>query len=232
MAEGGPAPNLRPTADGFPTLYSARYGQTYHSHHGARREAEHVFLDATGVAARLAAAEATRVLEVGYGAGLTFWLTAARAAATGAPLAYTALEHDLPPERVLRATGYGTRLGLGALEAELLAWRAHLPATGAHRLCLGPRLTLTLVLGDARAAPLPDRAFDAVYLDAFSPDANPELWTEAFFERLHAALAPGGVLATYSAKGTVRRALIRAGFAVEKRPGPPGKREMLRAARR
>jgi len=42
-------------------------------------------------------------------------------------------------------------------------------------------------------------------------------------------LAPGGYLVTYSAKGEVKRNLIAAGFDLEKLPGPPGKREMLRA---
>jgi len=45
---------------------------------------------------------------------------------------------------------------------------------------------------------------------------------------MHTALKPNGVLVTYSAKGSVRRAMQQVGFKVEKLPGPPGKREMLR----
>ena len=78
---------------------------------------------------------------------------------------------------------------------------------------------------------LPDVRHDAVYLDAFSPDVNPELWTSAFLARLYTVTKPGGRLATYSAKGQVRRDLEAVGFAVEKRPGPPGKREMLVAVK-
>ena len=40
-----------------------------------------------------------------------------------------------------------------------------------------------------------------------------------------------GVFTTYSCKGVVRRALLEVGFDVEKIPGPPGKREMLRAVK-
>ena len=43
------------------------------------------------------------------------------------------------------------------------------------------------------------------------------------------ALKPKGVLVTYAAKGSVRRAMQAVGFEVERLPGPPGKREMLRA---
>jgi tRNA U34 5-methylaminomethyl-2-thiouridine-forming methyltransferase MnmC len=40
---------------------------------------------------------------------------------------------------------------------------------------------------------------------------------------------PNGILVTYSAKGEVQRTLKQCGFEVEKVPGPPGKREMIRA---
>jgi tRNA U34 5-methylaminomethyl-2-thiouridine-forming methyltransferase MnmC len=85
-----------------------------------------------------------------------------------------------------------------------------------------------LLLGDALDARLPSDCH-AVYQDAFSPDANPELWTAAFCTRLFDALAPGGALATYSAKRTVRDALAQVGFQVERLPGPPGKCHMVRA---
>ena len=68
-------------------------------------------------------------------------------------------------------------------------------------------------------------------LDAFAPDKQPEMWTRQVFDRLYAVSAEGGVLTTYCAKGSVRRMLADAGFVVERLPGPPGKREMLRAVR-
>jgi tRNA U34 5-methylaminomethyl-2-thiouridine-forming methyltransferase MnmC len=70
-----------------------------------------------------------------------------------------------------------------------------------------------------------------IYYDAFAPAAQPELWTEPVFRQMYALLAPGGILVTYCSKGTVRRALQAAGFSVERIPGPPGKREMIRAIR-
>ena len=72
-------------------------------------------------------------------------------------------------------------------------------------------------------------AFDLVYFDAFGPRVQPELWDQAMFERMYEILSPGGILVTYCAKGSVRRAMIACGFEVERLPGPPGKREMLRA---
>ena len=75
------------------------------------------------------------------------------------------------------------------------------------------------------------QTFDIVYYDAFAPAAQPELWTAAMFKKLFAMLHPGGILVTYCSKGDVRRAMTAAGFDVEKLPGPPGKREMLRGTR-
>jgi tRNA U34 5-methylaminomethyl-2-thiouridine-forming methyltransferase MnmC len=89
---------------------------------------------------------------------------------------------------------------------------------------------LELLIGEATTQTLDSNVFDAIYQDAFSPDANPELWSEDFFAKLYNALKPSGKLTTYSVKGEVRRTLQKAGFTVEKRPGPPsGKREMLLA---
>ena len=55
------------------------------------------------------------------------------------------------------------------------------------------------------------------------------MWEQVVFQKLFATLTEGGSLVTYCAKGQVRRNMQYAGFSVEKIPGPPGKREMLRA---
>jgi tRNA U34 5-methylaminomethyl-2-thiouridine-forming methyltransferase MnmC len=73
--------------------------------------------------------------------------------------------------------------------------------------------------------------FDLIYFDAFGARVQPWLWEKPIFEKMYAALVEGGVLVTYAAKGSVRRAMIEVGFLVERLPGPPGKREMLRAVK-
>ncbi|WP_394798240.1 MnmC family methyltransferase [Porphyromonas gingivalis] len=72
------------------------------------------------------------------------------------------------------------------------------------------------------------KPIDLIYFDAFSPEAQPELWCEEIFTRIVATCRSGAVLATYCAKGEIRRRLTRAGFHMERLPGPPGKREILR----
>ncbi|MFT5257692.1 MAG: tRNA U34 5-methylaminomethyl-2-thiouridine-forming methyltransferase MnmC, partial [Arenicella sp.] len=75
-------------------------------------------------------------------------------------------------------------------------------------------------------------AFDLIYFDAFGARVQPELWSEEIFRKMFTALKENGILVTYSAKGSVRRAMQAVGFTVERLPGPPGKREMLRAIKK
>jgi tRNA U34 5-methylaminomethyl-2-thiouridine-forming methyltransferase MnmC len=68
-----------------------------------------------------------------------------------------------------------------------------------------------------------------VYFDAFNPDLEPDLWTEEVFKKIYHSMNSNSLLTTYSTKGIVKRALKSNGFQVEKKPGPPGKREILNA---
>ncbi len=227
-------PEIRPTEDGTQTVYSAAYHQTYHSIHGARTESVHVFLEASGAAGALREGQPLRVLEVGFGTGLNFLLTADLALQHGASLQYVALERELITSETFRALGYETLIDAPILVNKLYRWVFTLPGpdlVGLLTCRLHDTLHLDLLLGDAVETPLPPPAFDVIYQDAFSPEANPELWTPAFFAKLFAALKPGGRLSTYSASRRVHNALADAGFSVEKYPGPPGKREIIVATR-
>jgi len=73
--------------------------------------------------------------------------------------------------------------------------------------------------------------FDMVFFDAFAPDVQPRLWTESMLSKFYKALKPEGILTTYCVKGTVKQALRNIGFNLKRLPGPPGKREMLRAVK-
>jgi tRNA U34 5-methylaminomethyl-2-thiouridine-forming methyltransferase MnmC len=222
---------MRPiqTADGSKTLHSERYAQTFHSDKGAVTESKHVFLESSEVAPKLRAGESVSVLEVGFGTGLNFFLTADAAIRHKAKLIYTALEQILLPSELIRQLGYQKHLHSTVLES-YLTFREALPHEvsegryGFEQECL----RLELLIGEATTQTFAANVFDAIYQDAFSPDANPELWSEDFFRKLFDVLKPKGKLTTYSVKGDVRRTLQRVGFIVEKRPGPlGGKREML-----
>lgn len=76
-----------------------------------------------------------------------------------------------------------------------------------------------------------EEVFDVIFYDAFGPSAQPELWGEQAVTLLAQRLNKGGVMVTYGAQGAFRRHLVQAGLLVERLPGPPGKREMLRAVK-
>jgi tRNA U34 5-methylaminomethyl-2-thiouridine-forming methyltransferase MnmC len=237
------------TGDGSPTFHSERFGEAFHSGHGAVSESLHVFVGASGVRDRLEANLPVSVLEVGFGLGLNFALTAELALAHGTPLRYVALERELQPAKRLEELDYSVHAP--RIWSALLHWREQLQEPGpaglpVFRFVQGSALIeLQIVTGDAArlvhgtqpaGLQLPSGAFsgpfDAVYQDAFSPAVNPELWSPAFLAGLLSLLKDGGRLVTYSVKGSVRRCLEELGADVVKQPGPPGgKREMLLATR-
>ncbi len=237
------------TDDGSHTLDSERYSQTYHSINGALTEARHVFLDASGVSERLRQGLPTNVLEIGFGVGLNALLTADLASSHRARLNYYSFEHDLPCADVIRPLAYQELLITpGLFDALLTMVDQAVPAVPAEQLSgagsgknnldhavptsfvLSDTVNVHLYLCDAAASCFKSSCnteFHAIYLDAFSADANPECWSAEFIEKLANVLDRDGRLSTYSARGHVRRAMLAAGLRVDKLPGPPGKREML-----
>jgi tRNA U34 5-methylaminomethyl-2-thiouridine-forming methyltransferase MnmC len=80
---------------------------------------------------------------------------------------------------------------------------------------------------------LPDSTiFDCIFFDAFAPADQPDSWTQPVFDLLYEKTTPEGCLVTYCAQGEVRRRMSNAGFDIQRLPGPPGKREMLRGWKR
>lgn len=224
----------RLTKDGSFTLYSEQYKQTFHSINGSKTESNHVFLDASGVKDLLTDGQHVRLLEVGFGTGLNFFLTADLALKYHANLHYWAYEKDLLSEDVLASLSFEHHLTHPALISQFIQWRKTVKTvntTGLLRWVFNDSLCLQIILGDATRSTPPKELVDAIYLDAFSPDQNPELWTVSFFEKLYKSLANNGKLSTYSAKSQVRKDLNAAGFKTTKLPGPPGKREMLVATK-
>lgn len=215
------------TPDGSRTALSERYGEAYGSRHGAATQARHVFVEGTCTHAHAR----PHVLEIGFGLGVNFRATLADAASRGVMLKYLAYEFDPAPLEVLREVAAGGEgAGHPVWAALLAAWPVEAdPSTPLQVQASG--VTLTLHFADVMNSDLPRGWASAVYLDGFSPTRNPEVWTPESAARLAGALAPGGVLGTYSAAGHVRRALKGAGLQVERRPGAPGKRECLRGVK-
>jgi tRNA U34 5-methylaminomethyl-2-thiouridine-forming methyltransferase MnmC len=74
-------------------------------------------------------------------------------------------------------------------------------------------IVIELFLGDAREYVRGfEKSFDIVYQDAFSPSANPALWTQEYFSDIASAIKDDGVVTTYSTALKTRLALHNNGF--------------------
>lgn len=212
------------TADGSLTFFLPELNEYYHSHHGAIQEARHVFLK-NGLFEKTAQKEIS-ILEVGFGTGLNAFLTAVEAINRKMEISYTGLEaFPLTPQEA-QEMAYTSNPDLELFddlfsEIHATSWGEFANINASFKL-KKQKETLQQISFE-------NGSFDLVYFDAFGPRVQPELWTEALFAKIYAALKPGGILVTYCAKGQVKRDLKSAGFDVETLDGPPGKREMIRA---
>lgn len=217
-----PDVEIRVTADGSLSLYRPDLDEGYHSRHGAIQESRHVFIAAGLEYWHTQHPEATeiRVFEVGFGTGLNALLTRVWAEIHQVRVRYTAVERYPLPEKVWRQLHYPVGEERAFIELHQAAW--------GDAVQLDPYFVLVKIYADLRDILL-EKQVDIIYYDAFAPEKQPELWEESVFSRVHSLQRLGGVLVTYCAKGQVRRNMIAAGYQTERIPGPPGKRQMLRA---
>ena len=241
------------TEDGSHTLFSEMAGQTYHSLHGAVQESRHIFISQLMGQRSIVNGQRSgmngvlSILEIGFGTGLNALLTAQWARENGVRVEYTTIELYPLGREVYCGLNYGRLLGdeelfLRLHEAEWDVGFVPVVENFAIRKCKSDVVewlsNAQCTMHNAQSTDLSDQMesalnsqYDVVYFDAFSPEAQPELWTEEVFGNVYELMKVGGVLTTYCAKGDVRRAMIAAGFRVEKLAGPPGKRHILRAGK-
>lgn len=214
---------LQVTSDGSHTLYMPDMDEHYHSVNGAIQESEHVFIEA-GLH-RLSKKE-IRVLEIGFGTGLNAFLTLLDSMQADRHITYYSMELYPLDIALVQNLNYGKVLC--AREEDMFMALHEAPWN--QSASITPNFTLHKMKGDCNQAELPNE-IDLVYFDAFAPDKQPEMWNQELFNKLYFRMNEGGILTTYCAKGAVRRTMKESGFSVERIPGPPGKREMLRATK-
>lgn len=211
------------TEDGSHTLYVPSINESYHSTHGAIQESKHIFIS-TGL--NYCKLSSIRIFEIGFGTGLNAFLTLLEAEKQKKTIHYTSIElYPVEWEKTAQLNYVNQLAPDRKIDFEHLhncEWEKDVPIT--------PYFTLKKINANfACYEPIP--CFDVCFFDAFSPEKQPELWVSNRFQTLFASTGNKAVLTTYCAKGIVRRAMQDAGFKVERLPGPPGKREILRATK-
>ena len=212
------------TQDGSKTLLINDLEETYHSKHGALQEAIHVFIK-NGL--NLINDCEINILELGFGTGLNVLVTFDEYLRNkkNQKINYFGIEKypiffeeaselsysELFPNQIIKDL---------SLEIHKIEWEKLVE--------LDVNFHLKKIKDDffnIKNMDLPP--IDLVYFDCFGARVQPDLWEKEIFEIVASKMKTGGLLTTYSSKGSMRRALIELGFEVEKRQGPPGKREML-----
>ncbi|MDT8392972.1 MAG: tRNA (5-methylaminomethyl-2-thiouridine)(34)-methyltransferase MnmD [Bacteroidales bacterium] len=220
------ASDLVISGDGSHTLKLKGVDEHYHSVYGALAESRHVFIRAGLKHISLQGNEELSILELGFGTGLNTLLTLCELLDKGVETLYTAIEAFPLEDGIWQRLNYpelirhkqARELFLTIHEA---AWEKTVKVEKGFLLH-----KRQIKFQDLQPGP---EQYNLVYFDAFSPEVQPELWTEDIFRKIAQMLVKEGILVTYSAKGSVRRALETSGLRVERLPGPEGKREMIRA---
>ena len=211
------------TNDGSVTIHIEEWDESYHSKHGAIQEAYHVFIK-NGLD-NFRDNDSVSILEIGFGTGLNAFITFLEAKKRNLSINYVGVEaYPISSEEVnqlnyveeLKASEFQLTFNL-MHEAD---WDKEFEVNNTFKLTKRKQF-----FKDIRDK----EKYNLIYFDAFGFNVQPELWNEEIFKKMFDALLPNGILVTYACRSTIKRAMLSVGFQVEKLPGAPGKREMLRA---
>lgn len=212
------------TSDGSTTIHIPEWNEQYHSIHGAIQEANHVYIN-NGL--KYKSSNEIAVLEIGFGTGLNSFMTFLAAQNKELLIEYVGVEAYPILEEELLKLNYVAELGATQFAKIFESFHS---CSWEEKHQITPNFSL--LKRKQFFHKIDDKnKFDIIFFDAFGARVQPGLWTEEIFLKMFLALKSEGVLVTYAAKGSVRRAMQSVGFRVERLPGPPGKREMLRAVK-
>jgi tRNA U34 5-methylaminomethyl-2-thiouridine-forming methyltransferase MnmC len=216
------------TDDGSHSVYSEKFGVAYHSTHGAIQETRHIFIEA-GLKHFITQHQAHKIaiLEMGFGTGLNVFMTYLESLNQNTGIDFHTIEAYPLSISTTNELNYPQLLNVPQHDAVFkklhsLDW--------AEKHSLTPHFSFQKHLIDFKDISF-SNTFDVIYYDAFSPDSQPELWDVDMLKRVYEAMKIGGILTTYCAKGSFRRALKSVGFQIENIAGPAGKREITRASK-
>jgi tRNA U34 5-methylaminomethyl-2-thiouridine-forming methyltransferase MnmC len=210
------------TNDGSTTIHLIDWDESYHSKHGAIQEAYHVFIK-SGLS--LFEVKSVSILEIGFGTGLNAFITYLETKKVNQTIDYIGVEAY--PVQVEEALQMNYVSELNASDEIEIFNKMH-KCNWEEKQNISDKFSLTKRKQFFQDV-TDENAFDLIYFDAFGFRVQPELWSLEIFKKMYLALKPNGILVTYACRSSIKNAMLECGFKVEKLPGAPGKREMLRA---
>lgn len=213
------------TGDGSTSIFIPELNEGYHSRHGAIQEAYHVFIK-NGL--ELFSKKELSILEIGFGTGLNAFITYLETKKSKQTIDYVGIEaypveneHVLQMNYVQQLDALDEQNVFNHIHTSNWETKTELP----NHFFLTKRKQFFQDIQDSDT-------YDLIYFDAFGYTVQPELWSEAIFKIMYQSLKKNGVLVTYACRSSIKNAMLAAGFTIEKLPGAPGKREMLRATKK
>ncbi|HOP58282.1 MAG TPA: tRNA (5-methylaminomethyl-2-thiouridine)(34)-methyltransferase MnmD [Bacteroidales bacterium] len=212
------------TSDGSHSIYVPELDEHYHSVFGAVQESRHIFI-MNGM--NESKASPLRIFEVGFGTGLNALLTACESIDGNREIFYTSIDKYPLDKNIIGSLNHFSFAGDKGKD---LFIRLHEAKNGVMtNICKD--FSIRKITGDFLTYD-EEGSYDLIYFDAFGPDKQPEMWTSEIFKKIFSFTVTGGILVTYSAKGTVKRNLRSSGFEVSILGGPQGKRHIIRAVKK
>jgi len=212
------------TSDGSDTIFVPELNEHYHSIHGAVQESAYIFINC---GFDFCKADPINIFEVGFGTGLNALLTAIKSINGTREVNYTTIEKYPIDESLVISLNHHIFAGDSGKEI----YNSIHSAEWNQSINICRNFNLLKISGDFTRDILKGN-YDLIYFDAFGPDKQPEMWTKEIFASIASVTNKNGILVTYSAKGEVKRNLKACGFDVALLPGPPGKRQIIRAIKK
>lgn len=212
---------IKTTEDGSSTLFVPELDEHYHSIHGAIQESNHVFIEA---GLKNLTSNEIVIFEVGFGTGLNAFLTYLQAIKSNKKIRYITIEKYPLTANEVQSINYPRQLNIATdifQQIHLSEWNKW--------ISISLEFEIYKINGDIQNINLSEfPLFNLVYFDAFAPNKQPKLWNQNIYRKIYEQCTLNAILTTYCAKGVVRRDMQSVGFKMERIPGPPGKKEMLR----
>ncbi|CCQ50543.1 tRNA (5-methylaminomethyl-2-thiouridine)(34)-methyltransferase MnmD [Crocosphaera watsonii] len=200
------------TDDGSYTFFSDEFEELFHSHSGAKQEAQYKFIEPCQIKEKVTVKNTIKIIDICYGLGYNTAVALENIWSINSKtkIELFALENDI-------------NVPLQAIKSDLLDNFSDdviddLSSLANHQKLKNNRLNAQLLLGDARQTikTIINQNFqaEAIFLDPFSPPKCPQLWTVDFIKLVSQCLGKDGYLATYSCAASVRTALQLAGLKI------------------
>jgi len=190
------------TKDGTISLKSSFYNESFHSHLGALNEAQTKFINPS-IIARFKK-KSLNVLDICFGLGYNSALLFENIKKQSSTINWYGLEIDKRPlEYALSSKSF-----IDLWDKKIIDIFNSLLIRG---FFADDQYKCTLMWGDARnkISSIPeDTCFDLIFLDGFSPQKCPEIWSVEFLTQVKKKLNPTGSLITYTSSAAVRKTLI------------------------